>query len=196
MGGNAAILTAVKPESHPTALWRQMITYGLFPVGFGACMIAMWNAYETGFSATALLVMTAISVGLSLAVIERVHPAYAEWNSDHGDVPTDLAHALVSQAIVPALIEGMIPALVLALTTALPLPEHHEYWPHHWHVSAQVVLAIVISQFFEYWFHRLCHTTPWLWRLHATHHSPERLYFPMPADSTPRTQRYRSRSLC
>jgi sterol desaturase/sphingolipid hydroxylase (fatty acid hydroxylase superfamily) len=30
---------------------------------------------------------------------------------------------------------------------------------------------------FAYWPHRWLHEVPWLWRLHATHHSPERLYW-------------------
>ena len=36
---------------------------------------------------------------------------------------------------------------------------------------------MAISGFGEYWGHRLMHEVPMLWRLHATHHSPKRLYF-------------------
>jgi len=38
-------------------------------------------------------------------------------------------------------------------------------------------LAWVVVELFAYWPHRWLHEVPWLWRLHATHHSPERLYW-------------------
>jgi len=50
-------------------------------------------------------------------------------------------------------------------------------WPHQWALFPQLILAMLISQFGEYWAHRCMHEIPFLWRLHATHHSPERLYW-------------------
>ena len=35
----------------------------------------------------------------------------------------------------------------------------------------------MISEFGGYWAHRLQHTWPVLWRVHALHHSAERLYW-------------------
>jgi sterol desaturase/sphingolipid hydroxylase (fatty acid hydroxylase superfamily) len=50
-------------------------------------------------------------------------------------------------------------------------------WPHSWPLLAQLPLAWVVVELFAYWPHRWLHEVPWLWRLHATHHSPERLYW-------------------
>jgi sterol desaturase/sphingolipid hydroxylase (fatty acid hydroxylase superfamily) len=50
-------------------------------------------------------------------------------------------------------------------------------WPHGWPLVAQLLLAWVVVEFFAYWPHRWLHEVPWLWRLHATHHSAERLYW-------------------
>ena len=41
----------------------------------------------------------------------------------------------------------------------------------------QVALALVLAEFGHYWFHRLSHQHPWVWRLHAVHHSAPRLYW-------------------
>jgi sterol desaturase/sphingolipid hydroxylase (fatty acid hydroxylase superfamily) len=38
-------------------------------------------------------------------------------------------------------------------------------------------LASVVREFFDYWGHRAMHHFDVLWRLHATHHSAQRLYF-------------------
>jgi sterol desaturase/sphingolipid hydroxylase (fatty acid hydroxylase superfamily) len=51
------------------------------------------------------------------------------------------------------------------------------YWPTDWSLLPQLVLALLISQFGEYWAHRAMHEIPYLWRFHAIHHSPERLYW-------------------
>jgi sterol desaturase/sphingolipid hydroxylase (fatty acid hydroxylase superfamily) len=50
-------------------------------------------------------------------------------------------------------------------------------WPDDWPLAAQLALALLVVEFFQYWIHRLEHETKWLWRFHATHHSAPRLYW-------------------
>jgi sterol desaturase/sphingolipid hydroxylase (fatty acid hydroxylase superfamily) len=50
-------------------------------------------------------------------------------------------------------------------------------WPHHWPVVGQVALMLVAADGARYWLHRLSHSWQPLWRLHAVHHSPRRLYW-------------------
>lgn len=38
-----------------------------------------------------------------------------------------------------------------------------------------MLAALVLGDVLEYWYHRLAHTVPWLWPLHAVHHAPVRL---------------------
>ena len=42
------------------------------------------------------------------------------------------------------------------------------FWP-------LLLLAILVFEFIAYWFHRALHTVPWLWRIHAVHHSDTEL---------------------
>ena len=37
----------------------------------------------------------------------------------------------------------------------------------------QVLIIMVVTDFAQYWFHRLFHQVPWLWKFHAVHHSAE-----------------------
>lgn len=39
-----------------------------------------------------------------------------------------------------------------------------------WMVPAQLTLYTVVLDFWFYWYHRLMHEVPWLWKLHSTHH--------------------------
>lgn len=38
-------------------------------------------------------------------------------------------------------------------------------------VWLQFVMAIIVADLGQYWLHRLYHVVPWLWRIHAVHHS-------------------------
>jgi sterol desaturase/sphingolipid hydroxylase (fatty acid hydroxylase superfamily) len=41
-----------------------------------------------------------------------------------------------------------------------------------WPIWAQILLFLVTHDFYIYWFHRLQHKNPVLWRIHEAHHSP------------------------
>jgi sterol desaturase/sphingolipid hydroxylase (fatty acid hydroxylase superfamily) len=49
-------------------------------------------------------------------------------------------------------------------------------WPTEWATGTQAILMVLIADFFRYWLHRLSHKWKPLWRLHAVHHSPHKLY--------------------
>ncbi|ABC28454.1 Sterol desaturase [Hahella chejuensis KCTC 2396] len=42
-------------------------------------------------------------------------------------------------------------------------------------VWAQFLLAVFMADFSQYWFHRLYHTVPFLWKFHAVHHSSKHM---------------------
>jgi sterol desaturase/sphingolipid hydroxylase (fatty acid hydroxylase superfamily) len=49
-------------------------------------------------------------------------------------------------------------------------------WPVEWPLWAQLPLALVVGDLGSYVVHRACHRFPLLWRVHAMHHSSERLH--------------------
>lgn len=148
----------------------------LFPATFtGALVAAVWGQAQ-GWSPDALMAGIILVVVLIVGVCEFLLPAYPEWTDSQGDVGTDLIHALVSMIMLPPLLELGVKVLILSMATTL-VGTALLVWPTHWHVAAQLLLAMIVTQFFEYWAHRLMHEVPLLWRLHATHHSPGRLYW-------------------
>ncbi len=50
-------------------------------------------------------------------------------------------------------------------------------WPGDWPVLGQLLLACVVVEAFDYWPHRMLHEIPVLWRFHAVHHNPKRVYW-------------------
>jgi sterol desaturase/sphingolipid hydroxylase (fatty acid hydroxylase superfamily) len=49
-------------------------------------------------------------------------------------------------------------------------------WPAHWPIWAQVLLKLSAGDLLRYWLHRWSHECPILWRIHAVHHYPRKLY--------------------
>jgi ornithine lipid hydroxylase len=154
---------------------RSLITYGFFPIMFTAALSTAGWAIVSGWNyGLTLLGITAGTIAL-VALVERVHPAHPAWNQTQGDVVTDLWHGVVSNVTLPELLKmGLLAALV---SVDSPAGGGLQVWPHGWPLWGQLGLALIVGQFGEYWAHRLLHTVPFLWRFHAVHHSPERLYF-------------------
>jgi len=144
----------------------------LFPVTLALSLA--WGVFGLGRGYSPTLVV-ALGAGLGiLAVVlgERWLPFAAEWKREKGDVVTDCWHGIVSNLAVPPLIKAGLALLLAPAARAILAP-----WPNHWPLLCQLILAAVIAEFCAYWAHRWAHERDALWRLHATHHSAERLYW-------------------
>lgn len=142
------------------------LSYPLVAGGLGA-LIAIATArgisYWPWFPLIAAIGLTVV------AWLERRYPYESAWRHDHGDLRTDILHALVNFGLLLLAVE-----LLFALRGHVPLATP---WPRRWPVVLQILLAGTIIDLGFYLVHRQSHRTPWLWALHAPHHSPERLYW-------------------
>jgi len=113
----------------------------------------------------------------TIALLERLLPERREWNRAHRDVKADVLHLFFSGTMAQFVFQATLAALMLA--TGLRLSERFggPLWPTGAPVTLQLALALAVAELGHYWFHRLTHERPWLWRLHATHHSAKRLYW-------------------
>ena len=141
-----------------------------------------WDvAARLGLPATAtpaVLTLGGIALFYSLiACLERVRPYRRDWWRSHDDLGTDTLHLLVtgpaSAAFFDAAVRGAAASGGALLASRLGSP----LWPAHAPMIVQLFLAVLVAEFGHYAFHRLSHEHPLLWRLHATHHSAQRLYW-------------------
>ena len=156
---------------------RLCICYGSFPLVFLAAQFSAYWGIKQGFEHPIVLAAIVICTALIILILERIHPAHKRWNQSHQDIATDATHALISQIVLPKLLEFTILAVILGFSIQLSESMNLILWPDSWSIGLQLILAMLISQFGEYWWHRLLHEQPLLWRLHSIHHSPERLYW-------------------
>ena len=157
--------------------WRGAIRLLAFPgVLFGSTVVGSVVLHR----GASPLVFAAVLAGsmLIIAVLERLLPCHPSWTQNHGDVGVDILHNVVSGFMtVESLRAGLLLALAPAaawLSGALDIA----LWPSSWPLSAQLALALAVSEPLHYWTHRLAHErSDLLWSWHAVHHSAERLYW-------------------
>lgn len=146
----------------------RLVRYGAYPLVFGGCAAAVLILASAGVSPwPAFAVIAALGIA-TVAVLERWQPYQSEWLEDHDDTLTDSIHVLVNL--------GLLSGAAYALHAAREVLPSFDVWPS-WSVWAQVLAAGAIIDLGLYAMHRLSHVVGWLWRLHAAHHSAERLYW-------------------
>lgn len=110
------------------------------------------------------------SGGIALvAGLERVQPYERAWLHDHGDLSADVLHGAANL--------GLLAGTAYALHALHGLWLANTPWPTNWPAWTQLLLAGVIVDVGLYGMHRFSHRFARVWRLHAIHHSAERLYW-------------------
>ncbi|MCO4762558.1 MAG: sterol desaturase family protein [Myxococcales bacterium] len=167
--------TKPTPQDSPEPAYP--VSYVIFPMVLSIGLFC--TAYFSGRVDNPM--SAAIAVSLSsmalIALLERIIPYRRDWNQARGDVATDVWHTLLNQILLSRGLNIAWTFLLLGAAAQLSTRAGGSLWPHHWPAFAELVLMLVVAEFGRYWCHRLSHRNKWLWRLHAVHHSPSRLYF-------------------
>jgi sterol desaturase/sphingolipid hydroxylase (fatty acid hydroxylase superfamily) len=151
---------------------------GVFPFVMCSVLAAQLFCMHLGFNPAISAVAVSLTGLVLIALLERVLPYRADWNTSDGDVKTDALHVLITQIILPKTLELVWPLLFLGIAGSLStLLGPQNLWPHEWPILAQLLLMLLIAEFGRYWVHRAAHEVSFLWKFHAVHHSPNRLYF-------------------
>ena len=150
----------------------QVLLYPL--VSIGAC-VAFYLLDRSGIPTAVAAYSPIVVAAILITVAEQRWPYRAAWAPDRGTVTTDMAFMAVVQMVVPAF-AGIAFALC-ASAFADSVWEVDHLWPHDLPGILQVALMLIVADFLRYWLHRATHNSPTLWRLHAIHHSPDRLYW-------------------
>lgn len=119
-------------------------------------MIAIWT--------TAIIVVSAVI----LIVLERRYP----YDNGQRLLRRGFVNDLVMYSLVQSYVLGVVIFGVIAYIddhTTLERFTTVRSWP----VVLQVAVAMVVHDFYIYWFHRWQHASPTLWRTHEAHHSTE-----------------------
>ncbi|MBS7809267.1 sterol desaturase family protein [Variovorax sp. PCZ-1] len=150
---------------------RQVVRYTAYPVIAGGTLLLMLTLAAKGIhflQFSSILLLAAISL---VAIMERINPYEQKWNQDHAnDTKVDAVHLVVGYILTQTSVGiGFGLQALLGHTWGI--------WPQTWPLWLQVLLAGVVLDLGLYLMHRASHASSALWRLHAIHHSAERLYW-------------------
>ncbi len=135
-------------------------------------LVAIGNGIDAP-TAMSVCIVTSYAV---IALAERLLPYRDEWLHSRGDLRTDSLW-FATNGLLNRLLEPIALAAATLAGAALARRVGFDLWPSSWPWLAQLVVALILAEFCEYWFHRGMHEVDVLWRFHATHHSAPRLYW-------------------
>jgi sterol desaturase/sphingolipid hydroxylase (fatty acid hydroxylase superfamily) len=149
-------------------MMQNVLRWGAFPVSLASGLLGGLAILASGAPSVVALLVPVLGLVALLAGLERAIPWEPAWRAPRGDVPTDLAHTAAT-VIVSPLVQGLtiaaLPTLAHGALAALPLP-------------VEVAIVIALGELGPYLYHRASHEmSPLLFRIHAVHHAPTRLYW-------------------
>ena len=152
----------------------------LSKVAFPATMLGAFAVNTTlvsmGWSILGASYVAVVLAAAAVTCFEFVIPYDKSWQPRWTDVKNDLLFMVTIQMVLPQVL-----GLVVALT-ALGYFESLDWslaqvWPSQLPLILQVALMLLTAELFRYPLHVAAHNTKTLWRLHAVHHSPKKLYW-------------------
>lgn len=149
----------------------------VFPLLMGSGLSGVYFLLASGVHEGIAVFSIIATAAITIAILERAMPYREMWNQSDDDIKTDFIHLLIAQVTIPRLIKPLWIAALASTTAALSNIFGNGLWPHEWPLLAQLFLMLTIAEFGRYWVHRWAHRVPVLWRFHAVHHSPNRLYW-------------------
>ncbi len=166
---------SVTPVNTPRPLWQELVAAIAYPACFLAAILAFIWSSENGYPKwVSAYIPVIVCAAVALPLLERLSPYRLDWRPNRDDWHTDALYAIVVQVVLPPLLALLV---VLGLSDLTRAYLHSSVWPHHWPILTQGILMVLLVDLMRYWVHRFAHTNATLWRLHAVHHSPHKLYW-------------------
>ncbi len=155
---------------------RKLASYIIWPGLLAMFLLAFAETQRRGLDpGLSLLVLTVLHLAL-IAGFEVLMPARRDWDwRKDGQVINDLIHGAlldVGARLGGAGLTIAIAAVAAQFSTDAPLA----LWPAAWPLWAQLVIAVLIYDFVDYWKHRAYHEWAWAWPIHALHHNATKMH--------------------
>ena len=154
----------------------RIVSAGAYPFVMVLAYALFAGFAQLGLSIT-LSAYAAVLIGAVLITLHEIKLPYRHaWRPGAAEVGTDALFLGAVQIALPLLLSI---SLVIALADWLRAAGYAvgTLWPHGLPIWAQAGLMMLVADFGRYWLHRAFHKFGPMWRLHAVHHSPHRLYW-------------------
>ncbi|GAO44433.1 sterol desaturase family protein [Flavihumibacter petaseus] len=148
---------------------ERLFQLGVYPLIMLSASGVLIYGIQSGFNQY-LIVLPVISFfGMLILLLERWMPYEIDWVKGKNDWNLDLTYYIINYGI-KLVAQFLFLWIAGTFTLAAWFPTHLPFW-------VQVLIALTIIDFFLFFVHWQSHQNEFLWKLHAIHHSSERLYF-------------------
>lgn len=159
-------------ETPTNYVYTKYITYPVLMVG--GYLLFIW-LIETGSPLLFSAYLSVLLAAFGILLHETFAPNREEWRPSTEDVLNDGVFLTLVQVALPAVLKILALVLIVKLAQNGDAP-FQNIWPHDAPILVQIMIMLVIAEFFRYWLHRTFHRNRILWKLHAVHHAAEKLY--------------------
>ena len=156
---------------------RDRLAYATFPTLMGGFVwLAAWGLARGYDAANWGMALTLLNFFVILG-FEQLIPPHPDMNvfRDRQSV-NDIGHGILL-ALIARPVGGALSILLLAglgeLRAATGLAS---LWPTHWPFWIQMVPALLVWTFCDYWLHRSMHAFERLWWFHSVHHDTDQMH--------------------
>jgi sterol desaturase/sphingolipid hydroxylase (fatty acid hydroxylase superfamily) len=158
---------------------RRLVRWGLYPASWALVLAGCHRIIAWGQDPKSVWLQTSAVLVLVYFALEILLPYRDRWRMTWASFLADLRFILVNGAATAAVSTALG---WLAITTAGRTDGIASAWP----IWGQVLASLLIFEAINYHLHRAMHDLPgpvgrFLWRSHAAHHLPPRLYLLMHA---------------
>lgn len=155
-------------QTPPGINLREIAARLAYPVILGINLAFVYALYQTGMMLESVLFSGFFFSLITMAILEQVLPFRNDWKANGKDWAVNTVYFLLNGAIDNA---GKITIATFAVYLAPPAEVNDPLI-----LFGTAIVALVIGDFFSYWWHRLGHASQILWRFHGIHHVPTKLY--------------------
>ena len=155
---------------------RGVLSWVVYPATMAGAFGLSAGLVSLGVPVITASYLAVILAAGAVTYFECVIPYDVSWQPRWADVKSDLLFMVAVQMVLPQLLGLLVALTLLEYLESLALPMAG-WWPVALPIWQQVVLMLLVAELLRYPLHIAAHNTKTLWRLHAVHHSPKKLYW-------------------
>lgn len=166
-----------RTDAVPDSVFRHLVRWGVYPASW-LFLLGMWQAIDhQHIEPRNGWLVTVISLAAIYMILERLVPYEHRWSMTVSSFINDMKY-LVGNGLAIGVFSTLLG--LLAITTAGQTNGIASDWP----ILIQLLVLVLIFEALQYGLHRFEHEGSgalgrFMWRIHAAHHLPARLYVVM-----------------
>lgn len=154
---------------------RRIVQYTAYPAVLLGSLWGNLGLMEAG-AGVLLSTYLPVTVGTLMVIgMEITMPYRAAWKPSRTDVAQDSMFLALVHVAWPKMLAIGAAYLLFDVWNSRGWSTF-VWWPREWPVPMQTIMMALMVDSTRYWLHRISHEWAPLWRFHAVHHSPHRLY--------------------